>query len=462
MKRLFHLTITLLIASILVLVGLWAALADSTAQITIPTSTPELIFATSTPRTTPTATPPPPQAIFTLTPASNMGAPAAYINPPAGLSAPEGWSCGDFPCVDDIDGWLQRIQVPPRYRVEPAGRFPGEVMQIAYGADNRLYATVLENGTRSGAVYAMNADGTTERVSATIESPLGLAFQPGTNNLYVTGRAAPTSGATIYRVLPGGLLFTVIENLPCCLSLIDNQANGLAFGHDGFLYVGVGSLTDHWEVPPGSLDRYAAPQPYEASILRINPATREIEVYAEGIRNPFDLAFDAAGELYATDNGMFTGEGDRVLHIERARHHGFPYWMERGCEECPFQPATLEVVPDLITLPTNTLPRGVTVYTGSQFPSNIFNSLFVALWNGTPDGQRIIRVEPRTVPPEAHLPELQFTLSPYDPTRTPLPYIPEAFVTGLIRPIDVIMSPDGALVVADYVYGLVWRVVYTG
>ena len=39
-------------------------------------------------------------------------------------------------------------------------------------------------------------------------------------------------------------------------------------------------------------------------------------------------------------------------------------------------------------------------------------------------------------------------------------YVPQAFVTGLIRPIDVTVAPDGSLVVADYVYGHIWRVVY--
>jgi hypothetical protein len=33
-------------------------------------------------------------------------------------------------------------------------------------------------------------------------------------------------------------------------------------------------------------------------------------------------------------------------------------------------------------------------------------------------------------------------------------------MTGLIRPTDVIMEADGSLLVADYNYGLVWRVSY--
>jgi glucose/arabinose dehydrogenase len=72
----------------------------------------------------------------------------------------------------------------------------------------------------------------------------------------------------------------------------------------------------------------------------------------------------------------------------------------------------------------------------------MFDNLFVTLWNKTDDGgQRVIRIDPKRMSEPG--------------------YTPEAFVTGLIRPIDVTVAPDGSLVVADYVYGQVWRVVYS-
>ena len=60
---------------------------------------------------------------------------------------------------------------------------------------------------------------------------------------------------------------------------------------------------------------------------------------------------------------------------------------------------------------------------------------------GVEGGQQIIRVDPAAVAEG---------------------YVPDSFVTGLIRPIDVALAPDGALVIADYIYGHVWRVVYEG
>jgi len=420
------------------------------------TSTPEVTFTPSAiPTETPTFTPefsPTPSntplpsatlALLTLTPAIAQNAPATYVNPPADFSPNSGWSCDDFPCADDIDGFMQRIRVPAGFALEHVGRFPGQPMQITYGPDGRLYATVLENGTRNGAVYVMNADGTAIAYSPTFVSPLGLAFQPGTDVLYVSARVAPASIGRLWQIQSDGKITYLPMELPCCYSLIDNQPNGLIFGPDGYLYMGVGSLTDHLEPADPRTNDYADLQPNEASILRIQPHTGELSVFASGIRNPYDLTFDSTGQLYATDNGMVEGAGDRVLSIMAGGHYGWPYWGARGCFECPPVPYDLTINDDLLRLPDYTLPRGLVAYTGTQFPANLWDNLFVALWNGTPNGQRIVRIDPRAI-------------------TDPANFVPEPFVTGLIRPVDIVIAPDGSLVIADYVYGHIWRVRYTG
>ncbi|HVU10695.1 MAG TPA: PQQ-dependent sugar dehydrogenase [Phototrophicaceae bacterium] len=395
-----------------------------------------------------TLTPPAaPTQLFTLTPVSNAGAPPAVEPGDAPLSADSGWTCNDFPCQDDIPGLLKRIQVPPGFHVEHVGEFPGTPMQITYGPDGRLYATVLENGTFSGAVYVMDQSGQTTRYSGTLISPLGLAFQPGTDVLYVSARVALDKGTGIWRIPRlstgvGGDPQPVVTDLPCCMRVIDNQANGIAFGDDGSLYVGVGSLTDTNVNPPHSASAWRTVDPHEAAILRINPLTGEETVYASGIRNPYDVTFDSNGQLYATDNGLLTGEGgDRVLKVDQDANYGWPYYRELGCADCQIKPASVHVSPDLLDFKPFTLPRGIVAYTGSQFPSNMFNNLFVTLWAGGSDyGQRVIRIDPSKVGQDN--------------------YAPEAFVTGLIRPVDVTVAPDGSLVVVDYVYGHVWRIVY--
>lgn len=411
-----------------------------------PTLTPSLTptaTATLAPSATPTITPTVP--LLTLTPASAAGAPPAFTNLPADFAATAGWGCGDFPCENDIAGFMQRIRVPAGYQLEHAGKLPGQPLQITFGPDGRLYATVLENGTRMGAVYAMNPDGSSQRYSGDLVSPLGLAFQPGTSTLYVSARVTVGQGGGLWRIpAGGGAGETVISDLPCCLSLIDNQPNGMAFGPDGYLYLGVGSLTDHAESPTPRSKPFADVLPDEAAVLRIQPHTGAVEVYASGIRNPYDLAFGVDGQLYATDNGTLAGPGDRLLSVQQGAHYGWPFWRGRGCNECPPTQANLTIAPDWLSLPDFTLPRGLTVYTATQFPANLFGSVFVTFWNGTANAQRLVRIDPR------------------DPALGTEGYVPEAFVTGLIRPIDVTIAPDGTLIIADFIYGHIWRVRYVG
>ena len=400
---------------------------------------------TSTPSFTPTPSSTPTVSLLTLTPASTHDAPTAYQNPTAELTTPEGWSCGDFPCEDDIVGFMGRIRVPDGYTLSHIGRFPGQPMQITYGPDDRLYATVLENGTRNGAIYALDADGNTERYSGNLISPIGLAFQPGTDTLYVSARLTPTEGGALWRIRSDGTSALVLDNLPCCYSVIDNQPNGMTFGPDGYLYMGVGALTDHAEPPNPDRQQYADIHPLEAAILRIHPHTGEVETIGRGIRNPYDLTFDSNGRLYVTDNGLATGQGDRLLRVETDGHYGWPYWRTRGCEDCPARDPRITIAADLLPFSDYTLPRGIVAYTGTQFPQNVFDSLFIALWHQGESAQRIIRVEPGTLP--------------VDPEARTL-YLPEPFITGLIRPVDVVVAPDGSLVIADFIYGHVWRVSY--
>lgn len=409
---------------------------------TTPTHTPTTTF---TPTQTPT--PSPTQPLLTLTPAQR-GDTETFQHPTAAFTTPEGWSCGDFPCEDDIDGFLQRIRVPGGYALEHVGRFPGQPLQIAYGPDGRLYATALTNANREGALFVMDEAGRVERYSdADFVSPLGLAFQPGTDTLYVSARLTANEGGGIWRVLPDGSAELIIDDLPCCFSVIDNQPNGMTFGPDGYLYIGVGALTDRAEPPFPERQRFADLHPWEASVLRIQPHTGAVEVYAQGIRNPYDLTFDASGQLYVTDNGLLEGPGDRVLRVEQGGHYGWPYWRSRGCADCPLTDLRIDIQPDWVRFPPYTLPRGIVAYTGQQFPQNLFNSVFVALWHNTPDAQRVARIDPRTVP--------------IDPDEL-AEYTPEPFITGLIRPTDLALAPDGSLVVADFIYGHVWRVRFAG
>ncbi|MFQ3646285.1 MAG: hypothetical protein SNJ54_15115 [Anaerolineae bacterium] len=410
-----------------------SATPTPTLTLTTPPSATPTATVTPSPTPSPTATRIPPTAPppITLTPPI----------PSAGL----GWSCGDFPCADQIDEWQRRIRVPAGFALEFVGQFPGQVNQITYGPDGALYATVLENGTLTGAVWRLSAEGI-RRLTPTLYSPFGLAFRPNTAELYISSRTSPLQGGSLWRLNPDTTLSLLIDDLPCCFSEVDNQPNGLFFGQDGALYMGIGSLTDRGEGANPQLQAWATFVPFEASIVRIDMQTGELTTFASGIRNPIDIAQDSVGAFYATDSGLVSGIGDRVLAVTEGVHYGFPYYRSRGCDNCPPSTGRSFAPPDLLSLPLYTLPRGIVAYTGAQFPANFQDTLFIALWNAP--YQMILWLDPRDPALAAATPDEPYPLTP--------------FVTGLLRPSDVILDAEGALVIADWLHGHIWRVRYVG
>jgi glucose/arabinose dehydrogenase len=212
-----------------------------------------------------------------------------------------------------------------------------------------------------------------------------------------------------------------------------HQTNGLAFDPDGRLYIGQGSIDDHAEY--GIVPR-------EASILRANHDGTDLVVYASGLRNPYDLAFHpVTGELFATDNGRdtpATGVSDELNVIVEGGHYGWPDCWDVGegdhCEG---------TIPPVVELPEHSSADGLAFYTGNMFPSQYEKVLFIALWganSGDPAiGKKVVAVV------LTH-PETGWQGTVYD------------FAWGFANPLDVTVGPDGALYVADFGAGRVYRI----
>jgi hypothetical protein len=106
----------------------------------------------------------------------------------------------------------------------------------------------------------------------------------------------------------------------------------------------------------------------------------------------------------------------------------------------------------VVTLPAHSAPLGLAFYTGRQFPEAYRGDLFVALhgsWDrSTPIGYQVVRVPMRDGRPAG-------------PT--------EDFVVGWQlgrrwwgRPVDLLVAPDGALLISDDAGGRIFRVWYAG
>jgi glucose/arabinose dehydrogenase len=385
----------------------------------------ETVEPTATATTTPTATAVPDEW---LTPAAH----APDLEQPPYVES----ECSDrFPCGDDAAAWEARIQVPEGFTVSHVAYIPNpdhpdraaQLTSLTFGPDGLLYVA-----TAHGTIYRFDEEGNGEIVVEGLTTPTGLAFQPGTNKLFVSNRVLDRNvgGEAQVSVVEDGQVTTLFAGLPCCYVGMHGP-NGIVFGPDGYGYVGIGGRADHGEILDGS-NQPDEMQPLEAIILRFNPDGTEMEPYAFGFRNPYDLAWTADGELFATDNGRDGEVPDELHRVIPGAQHGYPYF---DCPACFGIPEGVEIVEPFYNFVPHSVALGLASYQSNVFPG-YYNSLFTTLWTAMPFAERVMR----------------FTTDGGAST----------FATGFAAPIDVTVGPDGALYVADYATGVIMKISYVG
>ena len=147
---------------------------------------------------------------------------------------------------------------------------------------------------------------------------LGLAFDPDfvSNGLFYVNYTDRSGNTVIARyTVSTGAADQADENSELILLRVvqpygNHNGGHLAFGPDGWLYAGMGDGGSAGD-PEGNAQN---PFTYLGKMLRIEPQTREIEIYASGLRNPWRFSFDSlTGELYIADVGQNLWEEVNVL-----------------------------------------------------------------------------------------------------------------------------------------------------
>ncbi len=293
---------------------------------------------------------------------------------------------------------------------------------IAFGPKGELY--VADIGGSLWVADDKNGDYTADtirRFAADFRLLVGLAWHG--DELYTASsgkiealRDTNGDGAADQRRI-------VVEGLPSMV-LMPHSNNGLAFGPDGRLYFGVGSTTD------GQVEQ----DEHAAAIMSVNPDGSDLRVFARGLGNSFDVAFNSEGELFAGDNSPH-GEGvdppDEFNHIVEGGHYGFPYFYGDP-------PDTGGTRGAIVSFPAHSTPTGATFYTGDQYPAEYRDSGFTTLWTRG----EIARVEVGRAASGNYL------------GRT------STFGHGFLYPIDVTTGPDGNLYVADFGTSAIYRITY--
>jgi glucose/arabinose dehydrogenase len=158
----------------------------------------------------------------------------------------------------------------------------------------------------------------------------------------------------------------------------------IAFGPDGKLYVPFGAPCNICEPPSNEY----------AQIRRYNADGSGMEVIATGVRNT--QGFDwhpATKELWFTDHGRDwmgddTPEDELNRITKTGLNFGFPYCHANGVADKDIKKANAcdGVALPVVTMGPHAAAMGVHFYTGSMFPAEYRNAMFVARkgsWNRT-------------------------------------------------------------------------------
>lgn len=130
----------------------------------------------------------------------------------------------------------------------------------------------------------------------------------------------------------------------------DHLMNGLVLNRAGdTIYLGSGARGDHGEIQtrygryPGLRDKPITSIflqfPANADSLWLPDSTEalvsEKRIFARGLRNTYDMAYNGNGDLIGVENSGGGDYGDEMNWIQRGNHHGFPWVM--GISQNPQQ-----------------------------------------------------------------------------------------------------------------------------
>lgn len=349
--------------------------------------------------------------------------------------------------VDEKQLPLERIKLPEGFKIKIFAEV-NNARSLAISPSGTVFVG-NKDGDKVYAVKDTDGDFKADKkwvIDSGLNQPNGVAFRGG--NLYV---------AEINRIVKYENIESNLDSPPDPIVVNDTYPTEahhgwkyIAFGPDGKLYVPVGAPCNICESEDSIFN----------TITRMNVDGSGKEIYAKGVRNTVGFTWHPiTNELWFTDNGRDMMGDDippcEFNHAPQAgMHFGYPYCHGGTIKDPEFgdKHACSEFTAPAQPLGPHVAPLGVKFYTGKMFPEEYTNQAFIAehgSWNrSTKIGYRISLVKTKDNGESAGY---------------------ETFASGWLnekegkawgRPVDVLVLPDGSMLVSDDYAGVIYRISY--
>ncbi len=178
------------------------------------------------------------------------------------------------------------------------------------------------------------------------------------------------------------------------VALRGHDMHGLRMGPDGRIYFSIGDRGLHVKTPDGRTLHHVD----YGTVLRCEPDGSNLEVFAQGLRNPQELVFDQYGNLFTGDNNADGGDAARLVYIAEGGDTGwrvsFQYippdrrpWNTENRWKTEMKDQSAYLLPPIAHITAG--PSGFAFNPGTGLPSEYANHFFLCDFRGGPGGSGV-------------------------------------------------------------------------
>jgi putative heme-binding domain-containing protein len=239
---------------------------------------------------------------------------------------------------------------------------------------------------------------------------------------------------------------TIAEGMNIHPAFGGHGVSGVLMGPDGRLYWEVGDIGLHVTDRDGKVWSY----PNQGAVMRSEPDGSNFEVFATGIRNLQEFAFDEHGNLISVDNdGDYPSEQERVVYLPWGSETGwrsnwqygkytdpknnrYNVWIDEQVFKPRFEGRTARVLPPVANWHAG--PSGMAYNPGTALSDAWKNHFFVTSFVGSASTARVyaFKLEEKGA---------GFAMGPE-----------QTLLKGILA-VGLKIGPDGALYVTDWITG---------